>query len=335
MKIGFTYNLRDKESPDHHSPEDFYGEFESRETIAAITETLTELGHKVVQIGNMLGLVQFLTEKKQVEMIFNMSEGRYGRARESQIPGVLEAYRIPYTFSDPYTLAVCLDKGLTKDILTKAGIPNAVYQVFQPGQHLGLQNLSPTETGYFLKPLYEGTSKGIDAGAIVYTHAEIENRVQWLWQTYRQPVLLEKYLLGREFTVGVLGTGPRARVIGALEISLKNEREVYGFLEKEACEELVRYRPFDEQPLLAELSTLALDTWRLLECRDGGRVDIRLDEQDRPFVLEVNTLPGMHPTHSDLPMIAKHAGMSYAALLDEILSSAQLRMDAAQRSPFN
>jgi len=326
MKIGFTYNLRDKESPDEQSPDDFYGEFETKETIAAISEGLTQLGHEVIQIGDLPALVRFLTVDEKVEIIFNMSEGRYGRARESQIPRVLEAYRIPYTFSDPHTLAICLDKGLTKDILSKAGIPNAAYQVLYPGQPISLNGVSSTPMPYFLKPLYEGTSKGIDAGAIVYSHAELESRAEWLWQTYRQPVLLEKYLSGREFTVGVLGTGEQARAIGALEISLKKEREVYGFFEKEACEEVVSYDSFTEQPLLDEISRLALETWRLLECRDGGRVDFRLDEHGRPFVLEVNTLPGLHPTHSDMSMIATNAGMSFVKLLDEILQSALRRM---------
>lgn len=327
MKIGFTYNLRDEQTPDENSPADFYGEFDTKETIAVITETLTQLGHEVIQIGNIFSLVRFLTAGDRVEMIFNISEGMYGRARESQIPGVLEAYRIPYTFSDPHTLAICLDKGLTKDILCNAHIPTADYQVLYAGQPISLNGVSATPMPYFLKPLYEGTSKGIDNGAIVYNDAEMHARTKLLWQTYRQPVLLEKYLVGREFTVGVLGTGAQARTIGALEISLKKEREVYGFLEKEDCEELVSYDPINEQPLLDELSALALETWRLFECRDAGRVDFRLDEKGQPFVLEVNPLPGMHPTHSDLPMIASHAGMDYIELLDEIVKSAMQRME--------
>lgn len=327
MKIGFTYNLRDKEKPRENSPADFYGEFESRETIAAISEGLTQLGYEVIQIGDLPALLRFLAEEKRVEMIFNMSEGRFGRARESQIPGVLEAFRIPYTFSDPHTLAICLDKGLTKDILQKANIPTVAYQVLHPGQPISLNGVASTPMPYFLKPLYEGTSKGIDVGAIVHSPAEMKQRTEWLWETYQQPVLLEKYLRGREFTVGILGTGARARAIGTLEISLTKERDVYGFTEKEACEELVVYEAFTEQPLLDTLSNLALQTWRLLECRDGGRVDFKLDENGKPFVLEVNTLPGMHPTHSDLPMIATHAGMSFAELLDEILQSAMRRMD--------
>jgi D-alanine-D-alanine ligase len=156
---------------------------------------------------------------------------------------------------------------------------------------------------------------------------EITERTRWLWETYKQPALLEKYLSGREFTVGILGTGKRAQSIGALEISLRKEREVYGFDEKEACERLVRYDSFNQQPLFNTLTELALKTWRTLECRDGGRVDFRLDENGYPFVLEVNTLPGMHPTHSDLPMIATHAGMRFETLLEKILQSAMLRMN--------
>ena len=326
MKIGFTYDLRDKYIPSEDSPSDFYGEFETDETIAAIVEAITSLGHEVVEIGNLPSLVHFLAAGERVELVFNMSEGRYGRARESQIPGVLEAYKIPYTFSDAHTLAICLDKGLTKDILRKADLPTPDYQVLLPYEAFTLKDISLAAMPFFLKPLYEGTSKGIDEGAIVRDEAQLHARVQWLWQTYQQPVLLEKYLSGREFTVGVLGSGKETRVIGASEISLKKEREVYGFFEKEECEEFVAYDFFTEQPLYDELADISIKTWQLLECRDGGRVDFKLDENGRPFVLEVNTLPGLHPTHSDLPIIATGAGMSYAELLGEILNGAIQRM---------
>lgn len=327
MKIGFTYDLRGKHQAENHSPSDFYGEFETDETIAAIVGAITTLGHEVVQIGNLPSLLHFLTEGNRVELIFNMSEGRYGRARESQIPGVLEAYKTPYTFSDAHTLAICLDKGLTKDILRKAGLPTPDYQVLRPHEPLTLTDISPDAMPFFLKPLYEGTSKGIDGGAIVHSTAQMQARVHWLWQTYRQPVLLEKYLPGREFTVGLLGGGKTTRVIGVSEISLKKECEVYGFFEKEACEEFVSYNFFTEQPLYDQLAEISIKTWQLLECRDGGRVDFKLDENGCPFILEVNTLPGLHPTHSDLPIIATGAGMSYVELLGEILNCAMQRME--------
>ncbi len=327
MKIGFTYDLRRKHQPSQNSPADFYGEFETDETIDAITETITSLGHEVVKIGDLASLLHFLAAGNRVDLVFNMAEGRHGRARESQVPGILEAYQIPYTFSDPLSLAICLDKGLTKDILRGANIPTPDYQVFQPDQPITLSQISPAAMPFFLKPIYEGTSKGIDKNAIVYTEEAMRARIRWLWDEYKQPVLLEKYLSGREFTVGVLGAGTETRILGIAEILLKNEREVYGFFEKEACEHFVSYDFFTEQPLFGELSTLAEKTWQILECRDGGRVDIRLDEHGRPQVLEVNTLPGMHPTHSDLPIIAMNAGMTYAELLDEILLYAIQRME--------
>ncbi len=327
MKVGFTYDLRRKHQPDPNSPADFYGEFETDETIAAIVEGITSLGHEVVEIGNIQALTKFLTEGQRVDVVFNMAEGRHGRARESQVPGVLEAYKIPYTFSDPHVLAICLDKALTKEIIHTAGIPTPAYQVFRIGEPIKLTNIPLDAMPFFLKPIYEGTSKGIDENAIVHTEEAMRTRIEWLLNTYQQPVLLEKYLPGREFTVGVLGAGAETRIIGASEISLKQEREVYGFLEKEECERLVTYNHFTEEPLLGELFELAEKTWRVLECRDGGRVDIRLDEEGHPQVLEVNTLPGMHPTHSDLPMIATFAGMTYAELLGEILSYAIKRME--------
>ncbi len=327
MKVGFTFDLRRKHQPDPNSPADFYGEFETDETVAAITDGLKSLGHEVVEIGNIDALVQFLASGQRVDVVFNMAEGRHGRARESQVPGLLEAYQIPYTFSDPHSLTICLDKGLSKDILRAADIPTPDYQVLHPHEPASLKNISLAAMPFFLKPIYEGTSKGIDKNSIIHTEDAMRARVQWLWDEYKQPVLLEKYLPGREFTVGALGAGAETRIIGAIEISLKHEREVYGFFEKEECEHLVAYDHFTEEPLLSELFSLAEKTWRVLECRDGGRVDIRLDENERPQVLEVNTLPGMHPTHSDLPMIATFEGMSYAELLDEILSYAIKRME--------
>ncbi len=326
MKIGFTYDLRSKHQPDENSPADYYGEYESDETVASITEALKTLGHEVIQIGSIKSLLQFLAEGKRVDLVFNMAEGRYGRARESQVPSILEAYQIPYTFSDPLSLAICLDKGLTKDVLKTAQIPTPKHLVVQPNTAIDLDKVARIGYPIFLKPLYEGTSKGIDENALVRTEEYLITRINWLWETYQQPVLLEKYLPGREFTVGLLGAGEEARVLGVMEIFLGDEKEIYGFAEKEDCEHLVSYRFDIAPPLLDELSEMGLTSWHALECRDGGRVDIRLDENGHPQVIEANTLPGLHPTHSDLPMIATAVGMRYVELLDEILAHAMKRM---------
>ena len=326
MKIGFTYDLRSKHQSDENSPADYYGEYESDETVAEITKALILLGYQVTQIGNIESLIRFLAEGNRVDLVFNMAEGRYGRARESQVPCILEAYQIPYTFSDPLSLAICLDKGLTKDVLTTAQIPTPEHLVLEPNTPINLGEITIIGYPLFLKPLYEGASKGIDENAIIRTEKELIARTNWLWKTYQQPVLLEKYLQGREFTVGILGAGTEARVVGVMEIFLGKEKKIYGFAEKEDCESLVSYTFDVESLLLDELSEMGLASWRALECRDGGRVDIRLDENGHPQVIELNTLPGLHPTHSDLPMIATAAGMTYLELLEEILTHAIKRM---------
>lgn len=323
MKIGFTYDLRSKHQPDKDSPSDYYGEYESDETVAGITEALVSLGHEVIQIGNISALTNFLAEGKSVDLVFNMAEGRYGRARESQVPSLLEAHQIPYTFSDPLTLAICLDKGLTKSILKSAQIPTPAYQILEPNTPVKTNLAYPI----FLKPLYEGTSKGISEKSILYTETELISRTKWLWTEYKQPVLLEKYLPGREFTVGIVGTGKNARVLGMMEVLLKDKKKVYGFSQKEDYAHLVSYKFEIESTLEDKLSKMALASWRTLECRDGGRVDIRLDEKGNPQVLELNTLPGLHFRDSDLPIIARSIGMSFATLLDEILSHAIKRMN--------
>ena len=326
LKIGFTYDLRSKHQPDENSPADYYGEFESEETVAGIVDALSSLGHQVYQIGNIKALIKFLAEEKKVDLVFNMAEGRHGQARESQVPGVLEAYQIPYTFSDPLTLAICLNKGLTKKILQKEKIPTPAFFVLEPDSRI--ENEKMIEIGFplFLKPLYEGTSKGIDENAIIQSEEAFITRTKWLWAEYKQPILVEKYLPGREFTVGILGTGKDARVLGMMEVLLKEESKVYGFYEKEDYKRLVSYK-FDIEPSLRDqLSEIALASWLALGCRDGGRVDICLDENGHPQVLELNTLPGLHLRDSDLTIIAKSVEMSFVELIDEILHHAMKRI---------
>ncbi len=326
MKIGFTYDLRSDYKPADYAPSDYYGEFETEETVSSIVDALRALGHDVTQIGDLESLVSFLAAGNSVDLVFNMAEGRYGRAREAQVPGILEACQIPYTFSDPLTLAICLDKGLTKQILQSAHIPTPEYLVLPPNASLDMAQISPLGWPLFLKPNCEGTSKGIDEKAIVDSEPALLKRVEWLWGEYKQSVLVEKYLPRREFTVGVLGTDSQSRVLGIAEITLIGKSKVYGFVEKEECESLVSYTAVDNNDLVEELSKIALAAWRLLNCRDGGRVDLRLDENGRAHVLEINTLPGLHHTHSDLPIIAAQEGVSYLQLIDEILSHAAQRM---------
>jgi D-alanine-D-alanine ligase len=178
-----------------------------------------------------------------------------------------------------------------------------------------------------VKPAAEGTGKGVTAKSKVHSKADLDTQVRQLLKTYHQPVLIEEFLPGREFTVGLLGTGPAARVLGTMEIEILDAAfdGIYSYETKEKCETLVRYSPAPRDALRGRVEALALNVHRQLECRDAGRVDIRLDANGEPSFMELNPIPGIHPTHSDLPMIATQEGMSYTDLIASIVQSALAR----------
>ena len=263
--------------------------------------------------------------------MFNICEGLHGRARESQVPALLDAYEIAYTFSDPLVIAVCLEKRMTKLLVRDAGLPTPRFALVEQ-----LSDVAAVDLAYplFTKPVAEGTGKGITAASKVLDAEQLLSNCRDLLQRFRQPVLVEEFLSGREFTIGLLGTGEAARVVGTMEILLRSnaDAEVYSYTNKEYCEDRVDYRnvkPSDD-PVVAEAETLALAAWKALGCRDGGRMDIRCDGQGRPQFMEVNPLAGLHPQHSDLPMLATAAGMEFPELLRQIVASAACRIN---RSP--
>jgi D-alanine-D-alanine ligase len=176
----------------------------------------------------------------------------------------------------------------------------------------------------------EGTSKGITAASKIDDRASLERVCRELLEQFRQPVLVETFCSGREFTVGLAGTGDDAETLGTMEIFLlpHADAEVYSYANKEQCEELVRYSLVnaDRDPVVREVDEMALAAWRALDCRDGGRIDIRCDAAGRPNFIEVNALPGLHPQHSDLPIICGFAGIRYVELIDRIVRSARRRM---------
>ena len=186
----------------------------------------------------------------------------------------------------------------------------------------------------FAKPNAEGTGKGVDAQSRIDDAGQLRRTCTRLLQQYAQPVLVEEYLPGREFTTAILGTGQAARVLGTMEVSVRPDAPAgdYSFVVKELCDKFVDYRPLKGGQLQKDVEGLALASYRVLDCRDGGRVDIRLDRDGRPSFMEVNPLPGLHPTHSDLPMIATQEGMAYGELLAAIIASAAARYGLARRA---
>lgn len=329
MRIGFTYDLR-REYLERGFTEEETGEFDSDATVEILEETIRSLGHEVVPIGNIFNLTARLAAGERWDLVFNITEGLYGRSREAQVPALLEAYAVPYTFSDPLTLALSLDKALTKGLVRGAGVPTPDFFLLDTPHDLDGEE-KDRQIGYplFIKPLAEGTGKGITADSIARDRQELFHRCTKLLARYAGPALVEAYLPGREFTVGILGTGKKARVVGVLEVELLEGADplVYTFLNKEFCEQRVRYTLVRDAAIVKESSDIALKAYITLGCRDAGRVDVKADREGRLYFLEANPLAGLHPTHSDLPILCSQAGMSYAELLNEIIRSALERVD--------
>jgi D-alanine-D-alanine ligase len=246
-----------------------------------------------------------------------------GFGREAQVPALLEAFEIAYTFSDPLVSALTLHKGMAKRVLNDAGVPTAAFCVVADEADLARLALP---FPLFVKPVAEGTAKGIDAGSRVADRAALAERCRWVWARYQQPALVEPFLPGREFTVGVLGEGASACAIGTLELRLRAgaEPDVYSYLNKELSEERVDL-PLADAEAAALVEPVALAAWRALGGRDAGRIDLRLDGAGRPQVLELNPLPGLHPTHSDLPILWSALGRRYEALIAAIVDAAAVR----------
>jgi D-alanine-D-alanine ligase len=333
MRIGLTYDLRSEYLALGYT-EDETAEFDRDDTVEAIEATLRRLGHETDRIGNLFRLIERLAQGDRWDLVFNIAEGLRGIGREAQVPAVLDAYGIPYTFSDPLVMSLTLHKAITKRVVRDAGIPTPDFaEVAIPDEAEAIRFGPP----YFVKPVAEGTGKGISARSIVRRRKDLSETCRQLLEAYRQPVLVERFLPGREFTVGIAGTGRQAQVLGAMEVLLlpAAEQAVYSYHNKENSEELVRYRLMrsDEDPLIVEVEDVALAAWRVLGCRDAGRLDLRCDKKGRPQFMEVNPLAGLHPEHSDLPIICSLAGLSFDELLARIVDSAAERVRGSAAGP--
>ena len=323
MIVGLTYDLRADYLAAGYGEEET-AEFDRPDTIDAIERALSALGHQPERIGNVRRLVERLSAGNRWDLVFNIAEGLRGIGRESQVPALLDAYEIPYTFSDPVVTGLTLHKGLTKHVLRDQGVPTADFTVVESEEDIPRVDLPYP---LFTKPAEEGTAKGITPQSKVTNAAQLAAQCRHLLATFHQPVLVETYLSGREVTVGITGSGEHARAIGTLEILLLDvaESNDYTYVNKENCEELCKYVLADA-PMARQAEDLALRTWRGLGCRDGGRVDLRANARGELCVLEVNPLPGLHPEHSDLPILCTMVGIEYLELIRRIVDSARQRM---------
>jgi D-alanine-D-alanine ligase len=332
MLIGLTYDLR-SEYLAAGLDEEETAEFDRESTVEAIEGALQALGHHTERIGHARQLIAWLAAGSRWDLVFNIAEGLSGIAREAQVPAILDVYGVPYAFSDPLVLALTLHKGLTKTVVQAAGVPTAPFAVVEREADVANVRLP---FPLFAKPIAEGTGKGVTPASKVRDASALQRTCAELIARYQQPVLVETFLTGREFTVGMIGSGDDAVAIGTLEIVLLQsaEADVYSYVNKEECEVRVEYRLVRaaDDPLVKQSEEVALKAWRVLGCRDGGRVDIRCDAAGTPCFLEVNPLAGIHPEHSDLPILATKLGVSYVDLIGRIVSSAVKRINTTPQS---
>ena len=329
MKIGITFNLRGEAMADPAGIGDGDEEFDSPETIEALAEVLRTGGHAVEKLGFGRKLIDRLLADPP-DAVFNIAEGYHGRSRESQVPALLEMLSIPYTGSDPLTLALTLDKDLAKKVVSSRGLKTPGHIVLEAPRVLGEEDLQGLRPPLLVKPSYEGSSKGIRLASKVSGLNEANAQAEWLFAEYGGPVMVEEFLDGPEFTVGVIGNSP-PRVLGVMMIrhrSLPPEDFLYSLEVKRDWENQVEYLvpPPVDGALLLEIEELALGAYQALGCRDVSRVDIRLRDGE-PHFLEVNPLPGLSPEYGDLVIMAGRMGIGYEQLVLEIFAHARRRWE--------
>ena len=329
MKVALTYNLKKK---DPLKPVDYFSEYDSEETINSVITALKNKGHSVEAIDVDYPALFSYFKKNRVDMVFNIAEGKHGRFRESEVPAVLDYLNIPYTGSETFSLALALNKALTKKILKAENIPTPNFQLFVRGD----EELSADLTfPLIVKPNCEGSAKGINKTNVVNSKEDLFRKVRECIDIYRQEALVEEFIEGKELTVGILENG-KTRVLPILEIDFSNckksgeyfyswkMKEFQGNTELGLVPEFYCPARLDKD-IEEKVKDVALRTHRAVGCLDISRTDIRLDKYNTPYVLEINPLPGLDPKESNFPIMAYAAGMKYDDLIEAILMSASER----------
>jgi D-alanine-D-alanine ligase len=327
MKIGITFDLKGDVPAGVDAPDDFQEEFDSPITIEGIASVLRKLGHEVILLGDGPDLLRRLLDTS-VDFVFNIAEGHgTSRSREARVPAVLELLGLPYTGSDPLTLAVTLDKDCARRLVASHGgiVPGG--ELFPVDADLtAARARKQLPYPMIVKPAWEGSSKGIRGKCVVDTPDELADALE-ARRDQRQPLLAEEFIVGEELTVGVLGNDP-PKVIGVLRVvpTKPTERFVYSLEVKRDWEDTIRYECPPQLPTahVRAVEAAALHAYRVLGCRDISRIDFRLRD-GVPYFIEVNPLPGLNPETSDLVILARKAGMGYEELIGGILDAARKR----------
>ena len=358
--VALLYNL--KQNAPHHEgePWDAWNELDNEKTIANLERVLRAGGHEVIGMEGDVNLPQKLSHYK-VDIAFNTCEGHIGLSREAQVPALLDALRIPYTGSGVMSLCVALDKPMAKRVMMYHGLPTPLFQTFVTGD----ERLNPKlKFPLFVKPSREGSGIGITAQSVCRNARELRAQVEWCIATYHQPALVEEYIEGREFTLGMLGNLPWAikpradgkppepiaalkgakpkrvktqvpetlRVFPPLEVDLSpcppEQAGLYTAVIKSQLYDVPKYpcpAPISKR-LWAQMEKLAAGAFAALECTDFARVDFRLrQDTGEPTILEINPLAGLQEGISDIVMAGEADGVSFAGLINGILDAALQR----------
>ncbi len=308
-------------------------EFDSIETVEAIAASLRKAGLDVQILQADHELPERLI-KQDIRFVFNIAEGVGGRDREAQVPALLALLDIPYSGSDALAMSVTLDKSLCKRLAATYGIHTAPFFLLSPGDE---EHLPEMKYPVLVKPNAEGSGKGISEHCIAENPDELRSMLRSLFRDYKQDMLVESFLPGKEFTVGVLGNGSELTVFPPMEIVFEHPTQgqysVYSYEVKKNFRRHVHYVCPAEIPTEAaeEMTEAARTIFNALGCRDFARVDFRMDENGTPFFLEINPLPGLAPGYSDYPMAAEAAGLSYDDLITSIAGCALERINKAKK----
>ena len=320
--VGLTYDLKTDYQFKEGDPADANAEFDHPSTIDVIADAIAANGFKVERIGNAANLLDKLSSLK-VDIVFNISEGLTGRNRESQVPILLEMAGIPFVGADALTLGLTLDKVMAKKIFIAEKIPTPKF--FEVSSVDELVNLNHHKFPLIVKPRFEGSSKGLSESSRVETREELIKQVDYVVSAYKQPALVEEFISGQEFTVGLIGNDPAVDVLPIVQIKidgkLKLNDKFYTFA-RITSDRLEYICPAKiPQELKKKIDDLALRVYKSVDCRDFGRVDFRVDQEGRPYVLEINPLPSLS-TEDVFMLLAQNIGITYEQIIGRILESA-------------
>ncbi|HMN25391.1 MAG: ATP-grasp domain-containing protein [Ignavibacteriaceae bacterium] len=347
MNVVLAYNLKPESEPlsasvspivnnqsqNFQTQLDTYAEWDTWETINAVKDAIACYNNVTLIEADEEAYNNF--RKVKPDIVFNIAEGAFGVSREAQIPAMLDMLQIPYTGSDALTLAICLDKARTKEILSYYKVPTAKFFVADEVDDAENHNLN---FPMIVKPISEGSGKGIFASSFVHSKDELKREIKRITSEYNQSALVEEFLSGREFTVAVLGNNSDTKILPAIEMRFDKYPEgtapLYSYEAKWILD--TKENEFDvfdcpaniTKELEEKINKVCLDTYRVLKCRDWSRIDLRLDKNGEPNIIEINPLPGIIPDpneNSSFPKAARAAGIDYNDMINIVLASAVKR----------